>query len=90
MCTSCDFTEPKCQHHLEDGAREEKSEQLDEVKQNVAIFLFHSHDVGQGERTLCVNPTIRRGSPWKETKLEEVLHYNSKLKDRITQINRVE
>lgn len=59
---------------------EEKSKQLYEIKQNITIFLLYSHYVWQGKRTVCVNAPICGGSPWEETKLEKVLHYNSKLK----------
>ena len=60
---------------------EEQSEQLDEVEEDVAVFLLHPDDVGQGEGPLCVDASVRRGGPGEETKLEEVLHHNSQLRE---------
>lgn len=58
---------------------EEESEQLNEVKEHVSIFFLHPDDVGQGERPIGVDASVRRGGPREETKLEKVLHHNSQL-----------
>lgn len=58
---------------------EEQSKQLDEVKQDVAIFLFHPDNVWQGKGPVCVDSSVSRRGPGEETKLEKVLHYDCKL-----------
>ena len=60
----------------------EQSEQLNEIKEDIAIFFLHPDDVWQGKGLLSVDSTVSRGGPGKETKLEKVLHYNSQLKQR--------
>lgn len=58
---------------------EEESEQLNEVEENITIFFLHPYDIGQGEGPIGIDASVRRGGPWKETKLEKVLHHNSQL-----------
>lgn len=60
---------------------EEQSEQLDEVKENVAVFLLNPDDVRQGKGPLRIDATVGGGGPGEETKLEKVLHENSQLKE---------
>lgn len=60
---------------------EEQSEKLNEVKEDVAVFLLHPDNVGQGEGPLCVDASVGRGGPGEETKLEEVLYHNSQLRE---------
>ena len=66
--------------YLENRPVEEQSEQLNEVKKDIAVFFFHPDDVGQGEGPLCVDASVGRGGPGKEPKLEKVLHHNSQLR----------
>lgn len=61
---------------------EEQSEQLNEVKQDIAIFLLHPNNVWQGKGTFCVDASVGRGRPREETKLEKVLHHNCQLRKR--------
>lgn len=65
----------------------EQSEQLNEVKEDIAIFLLHPDDVGQGEGPLGINASIGRCGPGEETKLEKVLHHNSQLKETEKRVN---
>ncbi len=67
--------------YLENRAVEEQSEQLNEVKDDVAVFLLHPDNVGQGEGPHCVDASVGRGGPGEETKLEKVLHHNSQLRE---------
>lgn len=66
--------------HLENRPVEEQSEQLNEVKEDVAVFLLHPDDVGQGKGPLGVDASVGRGGPGEETELEAVLHHNSQLR----------
>lgn len=65
--------------YLENRAVEEQSQQLNEVKEDIAIFLLNPDDVRQGKGTFSVNASVGRGCPGEETKLEKVLHHNSQL-----------
>ncbi len=70
-----------CHGYLENRPMEEESEQLNEVKEDVAIFLLHADDVGQGEGPIGVDASVGRGGPGEEAKLEKVLHHNSQLRE---------
>lgn len=59
---------------------EEQREQLNEVKEDIAVFLLHPDDVGQGKGPVSVDASVGRGGPGEETKLEKVLHHNSQLR----------
>lgn len=65
--------------YLENRPVEEQSEQLNEVKEDVAIFFLHPYDVGQGEGPIGVDASVRRGGPREEAELEKVLHHDSQL-----------
>lgn len=58
----------------------EQSEQLNEVKKDIAVFLLNPDDVGEGEGPIGVDATVGRSGPGEETKLEKVLHHNSQLR----------
>lgn len=58
---------------------EEQSQQLNEVKEDVAIFLLHPDNVGQGEGTIGIDASVGGGGPREEAKLEKVLDDNSQL-----------
>lgn len=60
---------------------EEQSEQLNEVKEDVAVFLLYPDDVGEGEGPIGVDAPVGRGGPGEEAKLEKVLHHNSQLRE---------
>lgn len=45
--------------HLQDGAMEEENDELNEIQQDVTVFLLNANDVGQCKRSLCIYPTIR-------------------------------
>lgn len=66
--------------YLENRTVEEKSKQLNEVKQDIAIFFLHPYDVGQGKGPISVDASICRGGPWEEPELEKVLHHNVQLR----------
>lgn len=68
--------------HLQDGAMEEQSDELDEIQQDVSIFLLNPNNVGQCKRSLRIYPTIRWCSPRKKAKLKKILHYNCELIER--------
>lgn len=59
----------------------EQSEQLNEVKKDIAVFLLNPDDVREGEGPIGVDTTVGRGGPWEETELEEVLNHNSQLRE---------
>lgn len=61
---------------------EKQSEELNEVKEDVAVLLLHPDDVGQGEGPLGVDASVGGGGPGEETKLGKVLHHNSQLRER--------
>lgn len=65
--------------YLENRTVEEKSKQLNEVKEDIAIFFLHPYDVGQGKGPIGVDASICRGGPWEEPELEKVLHHNGQL-----------
>lgn len=65
--------------YLENGSVKEQSEQLNEVKEDIAILLLYPEDVGQGEGPIGVNASVGRCGPGEEAKLEKVLHHNSQL-----------
>lgn len=65
--------------YLENGPVKEQSEQLNEVKEDVAIFLLYPDDVGQGKGPIGVDASVGRSGPGEEAKLEKVLHHNSQL-----------
>lgn len=67
--------------YLENRPVEEQSKQLNEVREDVAVFLLHPDDVGQGEGPLGVDASVGRRGPGEETKLEKVLHHNSQLRE---------
>lgn len=67
--------------YLENRAVEEQCEQLNEIKEDIAIFLLHPNDVGQGKGPLSVDASVGRGCPGEETELEKVLHHNSQLRE---------
>ena len=75
--------------YLENRAVEEQSEQLNEVEEDVAVFLLHPDDVGQGEGPLGVHASVGRGGPGEETKLEKVLHHNSQLRETETREEKI-
>lgn len=67
--------------YLKNRPVEEQSEQLDEVKEDVAVFLLYTNDVGQSEGPFGVDASVGRGGPGEESKLEKVLHHNSQLRE---------
>lgn len=68
--------------HLENRPMEEQSKQLNEVKQDIAIFLLHPDDVGQGEGLISVDASVGRSGPGEEAKLEEALYHHCHLRNR--------
>lgn len=57
----------------------EQSEQLDEVKEHVAVLLLHPDDVGQRKGPVGVDASVGRRGPGEEPELEEVLHHYCQL-----------
>lgn len=45
--------------HLQDGAMEEENDELNEIQQDITVFLLNADDVGQRKRSLRIYPTIR-------------------------------
>lgn len=70
------------QFYLQNGSVEEQGKQLNEIEEDVAIFLLHPYDVGQGIGPLSVYASVSRGGPWEETELEKVLHYDGQLRQK--------
>lgn len=73
----------KLKDYLKNRAVEEQSQQLDEVKQYVSIFLLHSNDVWQSKWPLSIDASVGWRGPGEETELEKVLDHNSQLRKTI-------
>lgn len=56
---------------------EEKSQELNEIIKNIAIFLFHTYNISWVERFVLVQ--FHKLIPGKEPKLEEILDHNCHL-----------
>lgn len=64
--------------YLQNGAVEEQSQQLNEVVENIALFLLHAYDVWGEVGLVLVQFQVL--IPRKEAELEEIFYYDRHLR----------